>query len=65
MKTSNRNDGKQSITELWESIANLSRHVTNDNALGDSYPLEVRSNQLHSLRVMLDEIEKHHDSVSS
>jgi len=60
MKVSQRrNKDTQSIEELWESIANLSSHVVDDNSLCDEhYPKAVREIQLLSLKTIILEIEK-------
>jgi hypothetical protein len=59
MKVSQRrNKVTQSIEQLWESIANLSSHVDDDNYKCDEYPKTVRERQLLSIKIIISEIEK-------
>lgn len=54
----------QTIGELWESIAKLSSHIVEDNKVynGD-YPKSVRDDQLLSIKTMIGEIERHHQTT--
>ena len=61
MKLSYSNSGKQSIGELWGSIAKLSQHVSNDNKGLKEYPLRVREIQLASLEALIKELKLCHD----
>lgn len=62
MKLTDRNEGMQSLTELWESIARIANHVVEDNkkAVDNEYPNGVRGLQVLSLETLLEEIKKHH-----
>ncbi len=58
--------GKQSLSQLWKSIAYLSTHVVKDNEQsGDSYPVNVRMSQLKSLEALIAEIKRHHHNPPS
>ena len=56
-----RNDGMQSVGQLWQSLYVLCRHVYGDNTEGDEYPTEVRRMQITSLKAMIRELEIHHE----
>jgi hypothetical protein len=62
MKISDSNDGKQSIGELWESLAQLSSHIVEDNKKYDGgYPKSVREIQLHGIETLVKEINILHE----
>lgn len=61
VKLTDKNTNKQSIEELWVSIAKLSAHVVEDNELckhrkNVEYPISVREHQLDSLQALLNEV---------
>lgn len=65
LMTHKSSEEKQSIDELWKSVENLASGRVKDNALSDEYPLSVRETQLSSLKTLVEEIEKNHDSMKS
>lgn len=60
-KLTDANEGMQSIKELWESVAKLSKHVVEDNEKYDGeYPVSVREMQMVTLKALIRELETHH-----
>lgn len=53
------------IEELWEQIAGIANNRVQDNNLCESYPLQTRMMQLHSLKVLIKTVEDTHNKMQA
>jgi hypothetical protein len=61
--SSSVDEGTQTLSDLWQSIADIANGCVADNAKSETYPLHVREQQLASLEVLINALDMTHRKV--